>query len=59
MNNLLTDKEQKVINALVEAWNSYLELPEIHQDHFNEFRDIIHKGQYMIMARPVMIQLNK
>ena len=52
----LTNKEQKVIDTLVEAWNAFLELPQIHPDHNNEFRSIIHSAQYMILARPVIIQ---
>jgi len=49
----LTDEEAQVMIALVEAWNRFSQLPSIHPDHANEFRNGIHVLQNLLAARVV------
>jgi len=49
---MLTEREQRVMDALVAAWNAYLELPIQHSDDTTEFRHGIHRLQEKIFARP-------
>jgi hypothetical protein len=55
--DLLTKDERLVVDKLVEAWDAFIKLDQLHPDHVNEFRSIIHSAQYMIMARPVIDEL--
>ena len=56
--NRMTPKEQKVLNSLVDAWNSFLELPTEHPDDLNDFRYGIHALQRQIMCRPIRREMN-
>lgn len=55
----LTKMEQNVLDALVDAWNDFLELPVEHPDDVTEFRHGIHALQVQILARPTRRQFNK
>jgi hypothetical protein len=55
---LLRREEQAVVDALSEAWNRFVALEQLHDDHVTEFRHGTHELQYMIMARPVQRQYN-
>lgn len=57
--SLLTDKEQQVVNLLAEAWNQFLLLPVLHDDHIPEFRHGVHKLQNLVMARPVQAEFHE
>lgn len=48
----LTILEQDVIDNLVKAWNSFLQLPIQHGDDITEFRHGIHRLQEKVLARP-------
>jgi hypothetical protein len=48
----MSDDEQAVLAALVEAWNRFLELPVEHEDDVREFRRMIHAAQEKVMCRP-------
>lgn len=54
----LSDGETSVINALVKAWNLFLNLPVDHPDAQTEFRFGIHSLQNMIFARPAIRSWN-
>lgn len=56
---IMTDKEKAVIQALIEAWNRYIELPNEHPDDHTEFRHGIHRLQEKIMARPGRREFNR
>lgn len=47
-----TPSEQAVLCALASAWNAFLDLPVEHPDDQTDFRQVIHRAQLMIMARP-------
>jgi len=49
----LTEAERRVSDALVEAWNEYVELPSQHRDDIEEFRHSLHRLQHLLMARVV------
>jgi len=53
----MTAKEQKVIDALVMAWNAFLALPCEHGDDVTDFRHGIHVLQHQILARPTRRKL--
>ncbi len=55
--NLLTDREQKVLDLLVEAWNEYQNLLILHPDHVEDFRHAIHEAQRLIMVRPFLREI--
>ena len=52
---LLTEAERAVIDALVSAWNEYVELPimDINGRDREEFMYKIHDLQRMVLSRPV------
>ncbi len=43
--------EQKVLDSLVDAWNSFVELPVMHPDDHDEFRHSLHNLQRIIGIR--------
>lgn len=55
----MTPNEQRVMDALVSAWNAFLELPSEHADDITEFRHGIHRLQEKILARPARRQINR
>lgn len=57
--NVLSEGEQKVMDALVSAWNAFLELPVQHNDDVTEFRHGIHRLQEKVLARPAIQKLNE
>lgn len=48
----MTPGEQNVLDALVQAWNAYADLPVEHADDTSDFRYGLHILQRQIMARP-------
>ena len=54
---LLTPEEQRVLDALVEAWNLFMGLPYYHPDDRGEFRMHLHALQYLILMRPAYAAL--
>lgn len=48
----LTLNELYVLESLAAAWNSYLELPILHNDDIPDFRNAIHNAQRIILSRP-------
>lgn len=55
----MTEPERTVMAHLVDAWNSFLQLPTEHADDVDEFRHGIHALQKQIMARPTRRELNR
>lgn len=53
-NPLLTEDEQKVLEALAEAWRLFLALPTQHKWDQVEFMHAIHRAQHIVLARPAM-----
>jgi hypothetical protein len=53
-NPLLTEDEQKVLEALAEAWRLFLRLPVQHKWDQVEFMHAIHRAQHIVLARPAM-----
>jgi hypothetical protein len=51
-NELLTVNESNVLRQLAEAWNQYIELPEVHPQDRDEFMRAIHAAQNIVLARP-------
>jgi hypothetical protein len=47
----LTDDEDKCMNALVEAYNSYFKLPQDHPSELSEFVSSIHRLQDLLAVR--------
>lgn len=58
LRNSLQPNERAVLDALVSAWNLYLDLSKAHPDQDAEFRHGIHALQHQIMARPTRRMLN-
>ena len=58
LRNSLQPNERAVLDALVTAWNLYLDLSKAHPDQDAEFRHCIHALQHQIMARPTRRMLN-
>lgn len=54
----LTEAERNVVDRLVEAWNSFQQLPVEHNDDLAEFRFGIHVLQRQVLARPTRRELN-
>lgn len=48
----MTNQEKIVMENLVSAWNTFLDLPIEHPDDQNEFRRAIHSAQLLVLARP-------
>ena len=44
----MTQQEKETLDHLAQAWNKFIKLPGKHPDHINEFKDAIHKAQYII-----------
>lgn len=55
----MTEREQRAFDALVEAWDRFIELPIEHADDIPEFRAGIHALQRHILARPTRRELNR
>jgi hypothetical protein len=51
--------ENRVLDRLVDAWNTFVALPREHDDDIDEFRHGIHALQNMVLSRPVRRRLNK
>ena len=49
--NGLTHEEGKVMSHLVNAWNSFVNLPTRMHDETEEFRSAIHAAQALIATR--------
>lgn len=49
--------EIEVLDRLVQSWNAYVKLPQLHQDEVTDFRAAIHTAQRIIMARPVLEEM--
>ena len=47
----LTEEEGVAADALVAAWNAFAQLERDHPDELSDFRDAIHRAQYVIAAR--------
>lgn len=45
------DKEKKVLDALAEAWNCFVDLTPTHPDDARDFRRSIHECQRIIAVR--------
>ena len=54
---LLSPQEKIIIDHLANAWNTFLELPILHESDREEFMRAIHQAQLLVMARPVQSQL--
>jgi hypothetical protein len=54
----MTEQEKKVMNQIVELWNSFLQLPQIHEDDQKDFCYMIHRLQDMIAARQALLKYN-
>lgn len=54
----LSVEESALLNHLGEAWNMFVDLPELHAWEKVEFMHKIHELQKMIMARPIVQQVN-
>ena len=44
-------EEEKVLNMLADCWNEFCKLETQHPDELNDFRDGIHKCQYVLAMR--------
>ena len=47
----MNKEEQKVLEHLVDAWNTFVKLPVMHPDDNNEFRNSLHNLQRIIGIR--------
>lgn len=47
----ISDKEQKILDALAEAWNNFCELEEQHSMDRQYFVDGIHLCEYAVTMR--------
>jgi hypothetical protein len=56
---IITKDEHKVMCHLVETWNAFLELPEMHPSHRQEFMQAIHAAQRIVLARPALREINQ
>ena len=52
-NGGLTGQEEAVMNALIRAWNQFLELEQSHPDDLVDFKDAIHEAQRILAMRVV------
>lgn len=55
----MTPAEHRVMDALVAAWNAFVDLPSEHPDDITEFRHGIHRLQEKILARPTRREINR
>lgn len=49
----MTEEEREVMNALILAWNKFLELEKTHPSHNKDFGDGIHKCQDVLIHKIV------
>lgn len=49
----LTPKEQLVMGGLLDAWQHFKVLTDVHQDDKRDFVDAIHRAQQVLMSRVV------
>jgi hypothetical protein len=47
----ITEYEQRVVAVLGQAWNMFLELPDLHPSDRQEFMQAIHQAQNIVLAR--------
>ncbi len=45
------EQEEKVLSMLVDCWNEFCKLKIQHPDELNDFKDGIHKCQYVLGMR--------
>jgi hypothetical protein len=50
----LNQEEQLVLDCLIDAWNGFVGLPELHPDHTADFRRAIHEAQRILAMRIVI-----
>jgi hypothetical protein len=48
---LVDEKEMKVVDLLAESYNAFTELPVLHPNDHVEFVQAIHAAQNIVMAR--------
>lgn len=56
---LLSEKENYIMQLLGAAWNEYVLLPELHPMERVEMCGLIHRCQEKVMSRPVLRDLCK
>ena len=49
-----TADEKKILSLILEAWNTYDELPVLHFDDRHEFAHAIHAAQNIVISRVVL-----
>jgi len=47
----LTEQEGRVMDSLVEAWNTFAKIERTHPSELSDFADGIHKCQYQLTMR--------
>lgn len=52
--NTLTPLENNCLAKLVEAWDIFVTMPELHLDDMLEFRIAVHNAQNIILVRPYL-----
>ncbi len=57
-NKLLTVLEADVLDDLTRVWNGFCDLPEMHPEHQQEMKTLIHQAQRLVMCRPVIREAN-
>ena len=57
--SLLSQDEMAVLDHLVAAWNGFVRLPLLHPHERQEFMSVMHEAQRIVMARPVMREMEK
>lgn len=53
----MTKNEVEIIEKLVDSWNIFCELPELHPEDKHEFMHAIHRAQNLIYSRPTARKL--
>jgi hypothetical protein len=59
MPNMLTKDEVDCINALLKAWNLFIQLKPEHPKDAEEFMRAIHAAENIVLARPMVRYLGK
>lgn len=54
-----TEQENKVSDKLIEAWNEFVKLPELHKDDTLDFRHHLHALQRIVFSRPIIKGFNQ
>lgn len=49
----MTEEEATILNLLVEAWNRFEKLEELHPWEKIEFMQLMHQSQRFLLARPL------